>query len=335
MKTTFNKTSIIVTIVIVTIVFVVAFYILQTNKEDTSKLPEEISSRLLEPVGSPIIAEQELSEINTIRKYYSHLAQGELEQAYSLYAEKTPEYGTYVSWYEDVVSVNLVSVDQMERSKYNIRVDLIEKWPGSTQSYNVVMEVADDKIRTLSSEQIIVEPVTIKDATITSRVRFGKSQLIAKKNGTTTIIDEADADFLEQTGTTRYFFDIEPSPSGKYFSYTSVGWEWGEYVVVDFETMTEVARFESSLIGFSSDESLMYQCTANDLAGTHYAHIYSVPEFEKIETLLELNEKWIIKCNITNNEVLEITYSENPAERENRLKTYNLRTGETTDVVIN
>ncbi len=287
-------------------------------------------SNLTQSVQNDLVDEQGLRDIEIIRQYYLHLANGELEQAYDVYADKNPDFDTFVSWYKDVVSVNLIRISKQEDGIYQVQVDLIEKWPGSAESYVVVMEVVSNKIRTVSAKQIIAEPVTISGVTIESQVRFEKSQLMATKNGETHVIDEADADYLEHISTTRYFYDVIASPLQNYFTYNSSGWEWGEDDIVSLDSLQEVARFEGSLIGFSKDETILYQCVANDFSGSYHASIYSVPEFTVTEKLIEPNSFWISRCEIKD-DVLEISYMSGEVSNEARLKTYNMNTREIKD----
>jgi rhodanese-related sulfurtransferase len=105
-----------------------------------------------------------------IRQYYENINNKNFEAAYAV-SKKSVAFETYISWYQDLLSISVLDIQRIEEKKYSIRVALKDSI--KTDYLGVLMtlseddegiHIADSSVRTLGSVKADMKDNTTKIA---------------------------------------------------------------------------------------------------------------------------------------------------------------------------
>lgn len=259
--------------------------------------------------------------ITTIRKYYFSIAHGKIEDAYSYYKGKNVSFDEFKGWYQNTYYANPTQFEKTGANQYKFFVDFQDN-NQDPQRYRVTMEVSDDKIKPLSSEEIIGGKATFKNKSVFAVQRQGKNYVILSENNQERVIDQDDAPNEGNNFMGLSFFEPKFSPSGNYISYRIIGYEWCAIRIYDTRKNKMVLELLSGdPNGFTPNEEYFYACAINQFAGEQYGYVYKLPDFEVQYDLFDdnSNENYMrVECNYDNAEkVIRFTLSDYDTYQQN------------------
>lgn len=226
-----------------------------------------------------VFQENEDGNINTIRKYYYLLATQKLSEAYNMYANKNISFEKFNDWYNQVFYTNVYNIKSINSNKYQFNVDIYEE-NEPISKYLVLMEVSNNKINTLYSEEILSDEVKFGEYSAYIRLKSGKNEVVLAKNGIQKVIDSGDNDWENKMSTTMFFDDPKFSPKGTYLIYYTVGWEWGSSIFYDIAKNKKIdIDLSYADIFLTDDEKYLLSCTSAGIGSGVSAIIYSTPNF--------------------------------------------------------
>ena len=306
------------------------------------------------PTPTPITFIQNAQEdpnITTIRQYYFYLATQKLQDAYNMYQNKNIVFEEFNNWYNQVFNTHLYNIKKINTNTYIFDVDLSEQNKGIAK-YRVTMKVENNKLKTLSSEQIVSKEVKFNNLTAYSRVKNNLNQIVLIKDGQEIIIESADNDYSNKIGTTKTFSNPRFSPLGNYLIYSVGGWEYSGgkvYDIKNLKIMKDVSINYPKFFEISENEKYIYSCSQSEMGGEYGAAIYSLADYQKQFDFLKssgysINRKCvnnfgneetfmcdIYECNINNN-IAEFTIKSQdfvkPEYQKNLIMKFNLNTGQ-------
>lgn len=275
----------------------------EQNKSDFIKFVNSIN--VYDPEPLPVkefkIIKNEDPNITTIRKYYYNIASGNLQEAYNMYLQKKVNFDEYKSWYENTVVANPNNFEKLEDGSYHFFVDL-EDHNSEPKKYRTIMRVENNKIKTLSSEQITSELISFEDMTAFTKNKQGYNYIILSKDNKEIVIEKASDDYSKNLGEVKKYVRPKFSPKGNYLTYLSYGWEWSDGYVYDISKNEIVLKLSSMhQYGFSEDEKYFYACGASDMVGNYMASIYSTQDFQidtDIFKILNEGTAMNVKCEL-------------------------------------
>lgn len=243
--------------------------------------------------------------VTTIRKYYYYLAVGELLKAFEMYENKNVSFDEYTKWYGKVFNTSVYDIKQIKPNKYIFDVDLYED-NQVPKKYRIVMEVNNNKINTLSSEEILSKEIKFGDLLSYTRLKSDRNEIVLINQGKEIVIDSADSDFIKSEGMARYFFNPRFSSSGNYLIYDVGVWEGQYSSIYDIKNKKFIKDPDSStayLYELSENEKYLVNCGDSDFDGTMRASVYSFPDLTvKYDFLEENNYDSGRECILKNGE---------------------------------
>lgn len=286
---------------------------------DENKFQEDLKDLILlmssvktfqPPKPTMIIFENFLNEdpnITIIRKYYHYLAIKELSMAYEMHQNINISFDEFMKWYGQVFKTTVYNVKQTKLNTYKIDVDLHED-NQVPKKYRVVMEVNNNKINTLSSEQIISEEIKFGNLLAYSRLKSDHNEMVLIDNNKEIVIERADNDFLNKIGTTARFYNPRFSPLGNYLLYDTGWWEGmysNIYDIKNQKILIDPNRHTAYIYEISNNEKFLVNCGESDFDGTLRASIYSFPDLNlKYDFIAENNYNKSRECNLKDGEKL-------------------------------
>ncbi len=261
-------------------------------KDDFVKFTNSIESfelvTLPEPVFVKIPGEKE--DITTVRWYYFLISSNRLEEAYDMYKVKNVGLEEYKEWYQTTFFINPYSFERISENRYRFFVDL-QDHNRKMEKYRVTMDVQDGKIDTVLSEQIVQDWVYYDNLSAFIKKVNDINYVVLDLAGVEEkIIDQSPEVPEEQKPwATLRFTSVEFSPSGKYLTYRTSGWEWGGFKVYDIQKQDFVIDNLDSPINWSfiNNEEYLYACAHSMMNGTVYGYVYRLPEFDVIYDLFD------------------------------------------------
>ena len=107
--------------------------------------------------NSDQLEEDENFEITTIEKYYSFLSNNNLEEAYRMRSDQTAaSYNQFKDWYEGAQYLKPYDFDRTNSDSYKFYVEYKDR-NNVTTIFEVEMSVIENKIKTLSSVEVVEE----------------------------------------------------------------------------------------------------------------------------------------------------------------------------------
>ena len=287
------------------------------NEIDETKFQEDLkdlillmsSVRTFQPSKpTTIIFENILNEdpnITIIRKYYHYLAVKELPMAYDMHQNIKISFDEFTKWYGQIFNSTVYNVKQTKLNTYNFDVDLDEN-NQVPKKYRIVMEVNNNKINTLSSEQIISKEIRFEKLLAYSRLKSDHNEMVLVDNDKETVVERADNDFINKIGTTARFYNPRFSPLGNYLLYDTGWWEGmysNIYDIKNKKNLIDPNRDSAYIYEISSNEEFLVNCGDSDFDGTLRASIYSFPDFNiKYDFIAESSYNKSRECSLKNGE---------------------------------
>jgi len=236
------------------------------------------------PTPTPLIFFQNSGEdpnITIIRQYYFYLATQKLSEAYDMYQNKNINFDEFKKWYDQVFNTNIYNIKQTNSNIYTFNVDLFEK-NLPIAKYKVTMEVNNNKINTLSSEEILGEEVKFGNLTVYSRLKSNKNEMVLiNQDGKEIVIESADNDLENKMESTKTFSNPKFSSQGNYLTYEIGGWEYFGNNIYDIKNNKFIDDQNSSFASvyeISKDEKYLINCGESRFAGDIKAAIFSFPD---------------------------------------------------------
>lgn len=256
---------------------------------------------------TPIIFSEKSGEdknITTIRKYYFYLATRKLQDAYEMYLTKNITFDEFTKWYGLVFNTNVYNIKQIKANTYVFDVDISEQNKKEVAKYRIRMEIINNKINILSSEQITSKEVSFASLTAYTRIKSNKNEIVLIKDGQEIIIDSGDNDWQNKMATTRNFSDPKFSPQGNYLTYFLGGWEYSGGRVYDIKNshiLTNISIPFPTFIEISNNEKYIVGCYESGMSGEYGAFVSSFPEY-KVQYDFFKNSNFNVtrKCILTN-----------------------------------
>ncbi|PLX24504.1 hypothetical protein C0580_04990 [Candidatus Parcubacteria bacterium] len=272
--------------------------------------PEKKQLQLIE------INDKDSIEIATIKKYYNNIMSGNLSDAYQMYIDPEVDNIQYEQWYQNTILAKPRDFENTNGNTYRFYVDFQDdnKEP---QIYRVTMEVIDEKINLLSSEEITSQDVVFEDMKAFTKTLRDYNYVILYDGENEVDVDRAP-DYVEGRGPGEAlsFSSLEFSPDGRYLKYKAQGWEWSILRVYDIEKKKQVLGIGGfGMQGFSPDGDYFYACFTGGMSGSRYINIYSLPDFDLINTgedlgILDDEFYGSPECNLNSEDnTLDITIS--------------------------
>jgi hypothetical protein len=235
------------------------------------------------PVPTPIVFKenpQEDKNMTTIRQYYYYLATQKLSDAYAMYQKKNISFNNFTQWYSQVTNTNVYNIQKTGTNLYTFNVDLSESNNPITK-YKVVMEVNNNKINTLSSEQITNNQIKINNLTAFTRLKSGKNEIVLTKDGQEIILDSGDNDWENHIRTSASFSSLSFSPQGNYLFFVKGGWEIAIASIYDIKnqkmfTFPKDVETCSADVKFSSDEKYIFVSSEPGICSANQAKIINL-----------------------------------------------------------
>ncbi|EKE19357.1 MAG: hypothetical protein ACD_9C00041G0001 [uncultured bacterium] len=267
--------------------------------------------------------------ITAIRKYYWLISSGNLQNAYEMYANKEGvTFEKFNEWYKDVFFAKPAEFKKTGENMYEFIVQYQEHNSEPTK-YRVTMSVNGDSIETMSSVEILTEEVLFGDMKAYSIRKGDKNYVILEKNGKEEVVDQGDAEYIEDErgqykniANVKYFSNIKFSPKGNYLTYTMSGWEWGVDYVYDIGKKENVFNVSGTTsFEFSSNEKKFIACTVSGMASAIGGAIYSVPGFKVEYNVLDgiaEGDYSSVECKQGDNETVEFVLNNNNWEGEGK-----------------
>lgn len=236
------------------------------------------------PIPTQIVFQENENEdgnINTIRKYYYLLATQKLSEAYNMYANKNISFEEFNNWYNQVFYTNIYNLKLISSNRYQFNIDIYEE-NEPISKYLVVMEVNDNKINTLSSEERFDDEVKFGEYSAFTRIKLGKDEVVLVKDGVQKVIDSGNNSWknASELDTYRSFGHLRFSPKGTYLIYGVSGWEWGSSIFYDISKNKKIdIDLSYADIFLTDDEKYLLSCTSAGIGSGVSAIIYSGPSF--------------------------------------------------------
>ncbi|MDD4135747.1 MAG: hypothetical protein PHN66_01605 [Candidatus Shapirobacteria bacterium] len=237
------------------------------------------------PTPTPLIFSQNSKEdpnITTIRHYYFYLATQKLTDAYDMYLNKNISFDEFTKWYGQVFNTNVYNIKQNNPNIYTFNVDLSEK-NLPIAKYKVTMEINNNKINTLSSEEIFGKEAKFSNLIAYSRLKSNKNEMVLIKDGNEIVIESADNDWENKIETTKTFSNPKFSSQGNYLTYKIGGWEYSGNNIYDIKNNKFIDDQNSSFTSIyeiSKDEKYLINCGESRFAGDIKASIFSFPDLK-------------------------------------------------------
>lgn len=276
----------------------------------------------------PQIDPTDNQDLKTVKRYYSLLVNQKLTEAFTMHQNPKFSFQDFTGWYNQIFGANVYNIKQVSSNTYQFDVDLSEK-NKPISKYRVIMEVNNNKLNTISSEQITSQEVKFKDYIAYTRTKSNKNEVVLIKNGQETIIASGDVGW--NSDNSRNFYSPEFSPLGNYLIYQTLGWEWSSPTLYNLNN-GKIVKIDLSYadIIFTKDEKYLISCTSAGIGSGVSAIIYSTSDFSikkdfknEIENIKEftpintvcsyLPEKseYVVTVNDNNNKQRTIEYNLN------------------------
>jgi hypothetical protein len=228
--------------------------------------------------------------IETIKKFYQHITDGDLKKAHDMYIIKKVGFQTFTEWYGNTEYAIPVNFKKTGENSYEYVVNFEDK-EDDPQIFKVLAETEDGKLQTLSSTEIHDRVSYNDELSVHIDRSLKRSQVILTEDGKETIIKEAPKDWDKFIGESYSFVDPAFSPNGRYFTYVGLGWEWYNGWIYDRETKKSTQLTSPFHKGFTKNEKYFFACANDHFSGDTYAKIYQLPEVREIYDVYKVNPK--------------------------------------------
>jgi hypothetical protein len=226
----------------------------------------------------------ENGDITTIRHYYYYVANGQLQNAYAMYSDPTIDFSKYQQQYQNTIKADPRDFVDKGNHKYEFYVDYQEDNTDPT-FYHVVMSVAGEKIKTISSEEITTPIVKSGPYTAFAKKVGGYNYMVLTDNGREYILDQGESDYNDKytnIGNVEFFQNPEFSPDNRYLYYEMLGYEWSQGYVYNTQKKKKILEInEVGLHGFAGNEKYFYTCASPGMGGGN-GLVFSLPQGKQI-----------------------------------------------------
>lgn len=235
-----------------------------------------------------------------IRKYYYLIQAGRLSEAYLLKAEEgRGSYEDFAKQYENAYIASPYDFQGNVQDGYYFYVDY-EDHNAPKEKYGVRMRVEDSKIETLFVEKFWGDMVAYGDYSAFAVERSGKMQLILKREGRETIVDQGDAhydDTMSNLEKVKEYSDIAFSPTGSYLMFTYTGYEWSVSHIYEIASGKLSRGLEGARVGdglaVTPDEKYLYYCLSSGFFEGVPGKVYALPEMVEVFDAKPGNEAYM------------------------------------------
>jgi len=243
--------------------------------ESTSDEYKDVADSKEKSVSQTIVDPDEIDKY-LIKSYYEKLSSKNLYGAYGMkYDSDNVSFDQFKSWYENVISAEVMDIIKKGDHKYQFNVHLKEK-PSIEEKYIVNMAVKDGLLDTISSQKIWDNHTP----EFYTKVVNGVRTLYLKKGDTEKVLMTIDEN--QQYG--GYVYDsYKFLHNNKYLAYTILGNGWGYRTVhiYDVGNWKEVNLiYGPGDYGITPDGESFYQCSGMGMASGEFT-VFSIPTFKK------------------------------------------------------
>ncbi|MBT4917336.1 hypothetical protein HN709_04170 [Candidatus Peregrinibacteria bacterium] len=267
--------------------------------EDEADEDEEADEEDLEEDDEPEFEKEliergdaELSDIDVLKKYYQHIEDGELEDAFDMRVTSKTTYSTFEGWYKNVNDTFAYDFEEVVPHKYQFTVELDEVG-GVEETFFVVTEVKDDEmLKNISS----VKTWDNYSPKVSKKTVSGKTNIYVTTDGVEKWVgevnDSGDGDVVRREQLMDYYI----TPNEKYLVYETLGWEWRQLFVFDINSGKTVLATGGQVddYGFSNDYENFYFCGGTGMHGGQ-VNIYPVDNFNSPKSLV--TQAFIWSCD--------------------------------------
>lgn len=206
--------------------------------------------------------------LTTIRRYYWLVASGKLDESYTMYSQKPADFAKYQEWYKNVIKADPRDFKNKGDNSYEFYVDYQEH-NNTPTIYHVTMQVVNNQLKTIASEEITSEIVSFGPYTAFTKNIDDQNYIVLTENEKEIIIDKAGNNFEKQgIGQVKIFHDPEFSPSGRYLKYIAGGWEWSGSFIYDVKEKKQVVSMDGpEKFGFTEGDKYAYGCMSPGMGG--------------------------------------------------------------------
>lgn len=231
----------------------------------------------------------ELSDIDVLKKYYQHIEDGELEEAFKMRTTSKTTYSTFEGWYKNVNDTYAYDFEEIAPHKYEFTVEL-DEIGGIEETYFVVTEVKDDEMLKNISSKKTWDNYSPK---VSMRVVNKKTNIYVTVDGVEKWVgevnDSGQGDVVEQEQLMDYYI----TPNERYLVYETLGWEWRQLFVFDINNGKTLLATGGQVddYGFTNDYKNFYYCGGTGMHGGQ-VDIYSVDNFDSPKSLASQAFVW-------------------------------------------
>jgi len=265
--------------------------------------------------------EEDLSDIEVFKKYYKHIEDGELKEAYDMKYNPSMTFATFTGWYKNTNDTYAYDFEEVSPHKYQFTVELFEE-NEIEETFFVVTEIVDGSIKNISSTKTWDN---YSPEAFTKKVN-GKTNLYVRDGGVEKWVVEVN-DSTDNVVNHLVIEDYRFMRNGEYLVYELLGWEVRITGIFDIAAGKEVRRIvgHGGDYGFTNDGKYFYQCSGDGLHGG-YMEIYNVPGFDLHKNLRPVGAGVLLHtCHGYNSNDATYRYSisfDNP-----QIRTYHFDTG--------
>ena len=235
-----------------------------------------------------------------VENYYSLISYQKLDEAFAMKDDPKITLDKFKKLYKDPIAATTSNFKKIRKNVYGFEVRVIPKdYKKTIEFYDIVMELRNGKLRTLSTKKIIHR--------VEERVKFNNSlkasiewddgiyKVFINKNGNKKLIVKLKATESEQY---QSYSNLKFSKKGLYLTFEKNGWEWSGVNIYDIKNQKLSNDFYGSgLYGFTAKEDYFYLCNESGISGGELfvmkmqgfikKHLYGGEQSEEKEALTE------------------------------------------------
>lgn len=222
---------------------------------------------------------EELSNEDTIKKYYDFLENKKLQEAYDMYEIKRTDFDTFKSLHENKITTRPYQMNVLDNGYYHYFVNFTDN-DKLEEKYRIILQVAEGRINTVESNKLTSEIEIFENMSTYVTMKDVDNFVVLLKDGKETVIDSGGIAFGSMEKVDKdyedWFKDPQFSPKGNYVYYTSQFYNRGGVKIYSIKTGKIFEKINGfGKISFSEDEKFLYRCTLDANLPSAKLEVYS------------------------------------------------------------
>lgn len=254
--------------------------------EDTESA---VTPNIEQDIDQTLATKQDLGinnqDIEVIKEYYAKIAhKDELQEAYNMKIDPSVSYSTFEEWYKGWQAITPSKFIRTGENRYEFQVSFLYFDEDVNERYYVIMDVIDNKLKTISSIKITSKQIDESaryNQNLIANIGWNNGAKFVEliKNGKTIKIEGAETP--TGIGIFQSFSNPRFVADGQYLMYDVGEWEYQGYSVYDVQKEKIVFSAAGRNGNFTADNKFFYDCSESGLA-SGAVQVLTVPSFNTI-----------------------------------------------------